>query len=157
MQKVEQIIQYLCCSYKELTEEDRILVDEARKATESSYSPYSTFKVGCAIRLNNGAIIKGSNQENASYPNGICAERTALFYAGSEYPNQRVEALAIAARNNMGFTPHPCAPCGACRQVMLETEQRYSNEPIRVILHGTDVNYIIEGGAKDLLPIQFKI
>ncbi len=141
-------------TYDELSDADRQLIDTARQATYRSYAPYSHFSVGAAVRLVNGEIVSGSNQENAAYPSGICAERTALFYANAQYPDLPVEALAIAARNTQGeFLPHPISPCGACRQVMLETEQRHAH-PMRILLYGTDKIYELRQ-VGDLLPLSF--
>lgn len=142
------------CRYEELGEEDRFLVDMARNAAKSSYAPYSRFNVGAAVKLDWGTIITGSNQENAAYPSGLCAERVALFSAGAQYPERAVDTLVIAARNADGELSRPIAPCGACRQVMLEVELRHKRA-MRVILFGTDCCYIIEGGAKELLPLSF--
>ncbi len=143
----------MVCSYDELTEEEKNLVDTAKEATTRSYSPYSRFQVGAAVRLSGGVIVSGSNQENAAYPSGICAERTTLFYANSQYPQLAVEALAIAAQTEGAFIAHPTAPCGACRQVILETEERY-HRPMRIYLYGTEEIYIIES-VRDLLPLCF--
>ena len=123
------------CSYDELSEADRQLIDAAKEATSQSYAPYSHFAVGAAALLEDGTVVTGSNQENAAYPSGTCAERTTLFYANSHYPDQGVKALAIAARNTQGFLDSPIPPCGACRQVLLETERRYSL-PIRILQIG---------------------
>lgn len=142
------------CAYDELSTDDRSLVDAARQATKSSYAPYSHFNVGAAVRLAGGEIVCGSNQENAAYPSGLCAERTALFSAGASHPDEAIEAMAIAARNQDGELTRPISPCGACRQVMLETETRFSSA-MRIILYGAECCYIIEGGAKELLPISF--
>lgn len=142
------------CSYEELTVQDKEVVDEARTATTGSYAIYSHFNVGAAVRLGNGVIVRGSNQENAAYPSGICAERTTLFWANSQYPNEPVEVLAIAARTENGELQVPIPPCGACRQVILETEKRYGNT-IRIILYGVKQCYIIEDGIKALLPLSF--
>lgn len=142
--------------YSELNDKDRQLIDTAREATYNSYAPYSHFAVGAAIRLNDGTIVSGSNQENAAYPSGLCAERTTLFYANSHYPDQAVEALAIAARNERGeFLTEPIPPCGACRQVMLETEKRYQH-PMRILLFGIKNIYEIEG-VGNLLPLSFDV
>ena len=105
--------------------------------------------------LDDGTIVTGSNQENAAYPSGLCAERTTLFHAGSEYPDKAVNTLAIAASNSEGFTEQPVTPCGACRQVMLEAEQRYLR-PIRMLMYGTACIYETRG-TKDLLPLSFSI
>lgn len=137
----------------ELSQENQELVEAAKEATKNSYSPYSKFKVGAALRLQNGTIVTGSNQENASYPLGLCAERTAIFHAQHMYPDQPIVALAIAAFANGHFYPEPISPCGACRQVMLEVEDRYQ-QPMRVLLYGSEGTHVIES-VKDLLPFQF--
>lgn len=139
--------------YNELSEEDRRLIDMAKEATKRSYAPYSKFSVGAAALLANGEIVTGTNQENAAYPSGLCAERTTLFYANSQYPDQAVKTLAIAARTENDFLDSPIPPCGACRQVILETEKRY-NQPIRILLYGKENIYLIEG-IEDLLPLSF--
>jgi cytidine deaminase len=140
-------------SYDELTEMDQKLINNAKESTNNSYAPYSKFSVGAAVLLNNNEIISGSNQENAAYPSGLCAERTTLFYANSRYPNVPVKTLAIAARTENGFIDEPIPPCGACRQVILETEKRYK-QPIKIILYGSKKIYIIKG-INALLPLSF--
>lgn len=142
------------CSYDELTPLDRDLTDAAREAAKKSYAPYSHFNVGAAVRLEGGELVSGSNQENAAYPSGLCAERTTLFWAGAQHPDKAVEAMAIAARTENGEVERPISPCGACRQVMLETEVRFSR-PMRIILYGAQECYIIEGGTKELMPLSF--
>ena len=140
--------------YEELSEPDHLLVDKAKEMTYQSYAPYSHFSVGAAALLDNGIIVTGSNQENAAYPSGICAERTTLFYAHSQYPNATILALAIAARNEAGeFVKSPCAPCGACRQVMLESQWR-GGKPMRVLLYGAVCTYEL-ACVEDLLPLSF--
>ena len=140
--------------YEELDADDRRLIDAAREATRRSYSPYSRFAVGAALRLLDGTFVSGSNQENAASPSGLCAERTTLFYANSRYPDQPVDTLVIAARNERGeFLAAPIPPCGACRQVMLETEKRYGHE-MRILLYGTQGIYEIQG-VSGLLPLSF--
>lgn len=139
--------------YEELNETDRTLIEAAKEATHRSYAPYSHFSVGAAALLADGTIVTGSNQENAAYPSGTCAERTALFYANSQYPNQPVMSLAIAARSESGYLDAPIPPCGACRQVLFETEQRY-RQPMRILLYSLNDIYVIEG-TKDLLPLSF--
>lgn len=139
---------------EELDADMRHLVDMAKEATGRSYSPYSHFSVGAAVLLADGTVVIGANQENAAYPSGLCAERTALFAAGAQYPDMPVVALAIAARNERGlFTPQPVSPCGACRQVMLEVEERY-HQPMQVLLYGTEVVNVLKS-ARDLLPLCF--
>lgn len=138
----------------ELSAEEQQLVEVAKEATTRSYAPYSHFHVGAAALLANGEIISGTNQENAAYPSGICAERTTLFYANSQHPQEAVKALAIAARTSEGhWTETPISPCGACRQVMTETENRFG-KPMKVLLCSTREVFVIES-AKDLLPVSF--
>ena len=154
MKQLIHTCHYQLYDYDELLDLDRQLIIAAQQATEHSYAPYSRFHVGAAALLDDGIIVTGSNQENAAYPSGMCAERTTLFYASSAYPNKAIVALAIAAYTDGAFTSTPIAPCGACRQVMLEIEQRYGR-PIRIILYGTQGIYIIEGGIRELLPLTF--
>lgn len=142
-------------SQDELESEDLKLVNAAKEATSGSWSPYSGFRVGAALRLDDGTVVTGSNQENAAYPSGLCAERTALFTAGHAYPGKAVTALAIAARNDKGYTAQPITPCGACRQVLAETEQR-GGRPIRYILYGTEGTMIIDAGTDAILPFCFR-
>lgn len=142
------------CGIDELAAHDREVVEAARKATANSYAVYSGFNVGAAVRLSDGTIVSGTNQENAAYPSGLCAERTTLFWANSQYPDKAVEVLAIAARTAQGELEKPIPPCGACRQVILETEKRF-NTPIRIILYGTKECYVVEEGIKALLPLSF--
>jgi cytidine deaminase len=138
----------------ELTAEERTLVETAKKSTFQSYAPYSGFHVGAALMLDDGTIISGSNQENCAYPSGTCAERTAVFYANSQYPEKAVKSLCIAARDTSGeFTENPIPPCGSCRQVLLETEKR-SGKPMKILMYGTSYLYVIES-ANLLLPLQF--
>lgn len=153
MKKRQLEISYHSCKFEELTPEEKQLVEEARQATFRSYSPYSHFSVGASVLLANGVILSGSNQENAAYPSGLCAERTVLFYANSQYPNQPITMMAITARSEKGFTEIPITPCGACRQVLAETEKRFEY-PIRILLYGETETIIIDG-VKDLLPFLF--
>lgn len=142
------------CTIDELSAKDRETVDAARKATANSYARYSGFNVGAAVRLSDGTVVCGTNQENAAYPSGLCAERTALFWANSQYPDKAVETLAIAARTEKGELEKPITPCGACRQVILETEKRFGT-PIRIILYGSKECYIVEEGIRSLMPLSF--
>lgn len=139
--------------YEELSKQDQSLIQTAIEATARSYAPYSRFSVGAAALLSNGTVVAGTNQENAAYPSGLCAERTTLFYANSQYPDQPVVTLAIAARTEKDFINSPIPPCGACRQVILETEKRYG-QPIRILLYGKKAIYEIKG-IGDLLPLSF--
>ncbi|WP_455636281.1 cytidine deaminase [Parabacteroides sp.] len=136
----------------ELDDIYRRLYEAAFEASKHAYAPYSKFHVGAAVLLENSMILSGSNQENAAYPSGLCAERTALFYAGARYPNTAVLVLAIAAMKD-GERMDLITPCGACRQVMLETEQRY-DKPMKVLLCGKEDVYLIPS-AKALLPFCF--
>ncbi len=138
----------------ELSEDEHRLLKEAKEAPHRSYSPYSHFSVGAAVLLDDGTIVCGSNQENSAFPSGLCAERTALFYANSRYPDHAVKALCIAARDTNGeFTEQPVAPCGSCRQVMVETEVRYGSN-IQILLYGRKGIYCLNS-ARDTLPVHF--
>jgi cytidine deaminase len=139
--------------YEEMNLEEKNLINNAKEATVRAYAPYSNFKVGAAALLENGAVVTGNNQENVAFPSGLCAERTTLFYANSQYPDQAVKALAVAAYTKGDFLDKPISPCGACRQVILETEMRY-NYPVKIILYGKKEIYVVEG-IKDLLPLSF--
>ena len=140
-------------SVEELPSQDRLLADAAIEAVALSYAPYSNFNVGAAVMFEDGEIVKGANQENAAYPSGLCAERTALFAANANHPNTAVEALAIACYTQGHFSKDVISPCGACRQVMLETEHRFG-KPMKVILYGEEMCYIFDSAA-DLLPLNF--
>lgn len=153
MKDLKLLIDIKIYDYRELDNADRELIDAAREATKRSYAPYSHFSVGAAARLANGIVVTGTNQENAAYPSGLCAERTTLFYANSQYPDQAVETLAIAAHNGRDFLDAPIPPCGACRQVMLETEKRFKC-PMRILLYGKEGIYELKN-VGDLLPLSF--
>ena len=138
----------------ELTPEERSLIEQAIEGTNRSYSPYSLFHVGAALKLQNGATYIGCNQENAAFPAGICAERSAIFAAGAQYPDQPIVMLAIAARSREGeFTKEPVSPCGTCRQVLIETETRFQ-QPIRILLYGQRCVYVLDS-IKQLMPLSF--
>ncbi len=137
----------------ELNPSDQKLLEAARKISVDAYAPYSKFYVGAAAELDNGEIVTGSNQENAAFPSGLCAERVALFYANSRFPNAKVKTLAVTASNNGQPLYEAAAPCGACRQVMVETESRYQHD-MRVILDGQEKIVVFES-ARSLLPLSF--
>ena len=141
------------CTLEEMDSSMRELVEKAKAMTQNAYCPYSHFHVGAAARLADGQIVAGSNQENAAYPSGLCAERTTLFAANANNPDTPVEALAIACYTQGHFTKDAASPCGACRQVMLETEHRFG-KPMQVILYGEDMCYVFDSAA-DLLPMNF--
>lgn len=153
MKNVKIEINITFCSYEELEPGDRELVDKAIEATANSYAKYSHFHVGAAIRLADGRMMIGANQENAAFPSGLCAERTAIFAAQAQCPEFAITALAIAAKNENGLVPTPVSPCGACRQVILEIEDRYQS-PVRILLYGTKGVYVIQS-VNDLLPLSF--
>jgi cytidine deaminase len=140
-------------SIDELNADDRELVIAAREAARNAYAPYSGFMVGAAVRLENGMIVRGANIENAAFPSGICAERSALSNSASNYPLLKPVAIAVAAFTGSGMTKDPVPPCGNCRQVIAEEEFRRNNN-IRVILSGGSKIQIIEKGS-DLLPLRF--
>ena len=137
------------CVYDEFSPLDKELVDAARAATANSYAVYSKFNVGAAVRLGNGVIVKGSNQENAAYPSGLCAERTTLFWANSQYPSEPVLTLAIAARTENGELEKPIPPCGACRQFLAE----FSHD-IEILCSKADGRYV-SYKLSELLPHLF--
>lgn len=145
----------IVCKKNELAKEEQQLVDTAIRQTDSSYAPHSHFCVGAALLLENGTIVEGCNQENAVFPAGICAERSAIFSAGARYPNEPVVAIAVAARSPEGkLTEDPVSPCGVCRQVLVETETRFQH-PVKILLYGQKHIFVIEGVSK-LLPLTFK-
>lgn len=141
------------CNLEELSDGQRELVSKAMDATDNSYSPYSKFRVGAALRLADGHVVTGANQENASYPVGLCAERVALFAAQAQRPDQPVVAIAIAARNERGFVQEPVSPCGMCRQAIMEVEDRYK-QSIEILLCGAEGVLVIQS-IRDLLPLYF--
>lgn len=148
-------IQYnLLNSWKELPEQDKFLVKKAYQIAEKAYAPYSHFHVGASVLLEDGTIILGSNQENAAFPSGTCAERTALFYAGANFPDKKILKIAIVAKGEFTKIDSILSPCGGCRQVMLESEQR-QNKPIEVILVSQNEKTILLKSVKDLLPFAF--
>jgi cytidine deaminase len=141
-------------SFEKLPEDAKHLMENAFKARNTAYAPYSKFNVGAAILLDNKEIIIGSNQENASYPCGLCAERTALYYAGAKYPNAKIRKMAISAKslNHRLITPIP--PCGACRQAIAEYEVK-QEAPIEIYFMGESGKVIKSNSLKDLLPLGF--
>lgn len=140
---------------EELSPQDQNLLNEATKALEGSYAPYSKYHVGAAVLLENGAIIHGGNQENVAYPSGLCAERVALFAASSKYPDIPVVSIAITAHAEEFKIHKPVPPCGSCRQVMAETETRFQ-KPIRVIMGNSTGEVYITKKIGDLLPLMFE-
>jgi cytidine deaminase len=140
----------------DLDQADKGLLDKAMEATSSAYAPYSSFRVGAAALLANGEIICAGNQENAAYPSGLCAERVALFYAQTRYPEVPVESLAVYARSDEFQMDDPVTPCGACRQVIAEHESRHGKK-IRIIMGGNHGRVHVVDGIENLLPLMFML
>ena len=140
-------------SLDELSAEDRELADAAISALAGSYAPYSGFNVGAALRLEDGTVVKGANQENAAYPSGLCAERTAMFSAGAAYPELAQRSIAVVASQNGVLCASPASPCGACRQVMAQYQTK-AGKPMSVILVGGETIYKF-ARVDDLLPFIF--
>jgi len=138
---------------EELPDQQAWLVKMAKDAAGNAYAPYSGYHVGAAVLLSNGKVVTGNNQENASYPSGLCAERVAIFHAGSQYPGVAVTTIAIAAMEGGVFQEHPVSPCGGCRQVLYEKEAQ-GETPMEVILYGTGMVRVLRS-ATDLLPLPF--
>lgn len=138
----------------ELNPEDALLLTRAQEVTTKAYAPYSQFHVGAIARMANGELISGTNQENASYPIGLCAERVLLSAASSIYPDVPIETIAISYNNLHGESDHPIAPCGICRQSLQEYEER-TNHPIRLILGGRKGKIYVVEEAGQLLPLAF--
>jgi len=154
MKKVELKTSIRECQFEELSQAEQHLIEQAIEATNRSYAPYSKFSVGACLLLNNGVEVIGCNQENAAYPVGLCAERSAIFAAGAQYPDVPVRMIAIAARTPDGeLQDEPVSPCGSCRQVLIETETRFSQE-VRILLYGRNRIYVIDG-IKQLMPLSF--
>jgi cytidine deaminase len=151
--KIESIL-YVFENKEELPVEVILLMDKAIEARDKAYAPYSNFNVGAAILLDNGEIIMGSNQENASYPSGLCAERTAIYYAGSQYPNAKIIRMAISATSKTKPTNNPIPPCGACRQAIAEYEVKQEN-PIEIYFMGEMGKVAKSSSLANLLPLIF--
>ena len=154
MENKKLIIDYQeYASREELPAADRALVDAAIAAIQGSYAPYSHFNVGAAVRLADGTVVKGANQENAAYPSGLCAERTAMFAASANHPGVPFESLAVVCSRDGKLMPNPGSPCGACRQVMAQYE-RESKRPLRIIL-GSGGPILVFEGVESIMPLIF--
>ncbi len=138
----------------ELSQSEQELINISRRMTTQAYAPYSGFYVGAAVLLENGKIITGSNQENAAYPSGLCAERVAVFAASSQYPDVKIKAVAISGNAKSHNISHPVTPCGACRQALLEYEVK-QEDPVKVFLSGHSGKIYIIDKIQDLLPLSF--
>ncbi|MCD6091895.1 MAG: cytidine deaminase [Bacteroidales bacterium] len=155
MKKIKHIIEIEeYQSFDELESQDFKLLEKAQLACKSAYAPYSQFRVGASVLLENGVIVSGNNQENAAYPSGLCAERVAMYYASANYPNIPMLAIAIAVESDEVKFTKPLAPCGSCRQVMAEYEHLYQLK-MRVILSEPEGRVQIINGVSDLLPFTF--
>jgi len=155
MNKLNVTINYESYNSKEdLEASDKLLCEQAEQALKSSYSPYSNFKVGTAVRLSNAKIVLGSNQENVAYPSGLCAERVALFSIGAAYPGVLVESMAITAHTDNFKIMNPVTSCGACLQVMAEFEMKQQQE-ITVLFFCLNGKVLKIKGVKNLLPFVF--
>lgn len=141
--------------FKQTPSEFETLVIRAKEMTSKSYAPYSHFNVGAAVLLSDGTIVTGANQENAAYGACVCAERVALLYATANYPELYPVAIAIAAFSNGAFTRESVKPCGECRQVIAEMQQRFKHN-IKVVMYGLD-EVLVADGAQDLLPLTFQL
>ncbi|WP_379969459.1 cytidine deaminase [Epilithonimonas sp. UC225_85] len=141
-------------SYNDLTEIEKKLFDKAKSVRENAYAPYSNFWVGCAILLENGEIISGSNQENAAYPSGLCAERTTIFWTSANYPNVKIEKLFVIGAPKDALTSAPIPPCGACRQAILEYEAKQKDE-IEIYFASLDGEIFKTKSIRELLPFSF--
>ena len=153
MDSINLTTKILVYNIEECDNDKKKLIECAKHATSKAYAPYSTYQVGAAVLLANGEIITGNNQENAAYPSGLCAERTALFYANAQYPDVAVDSIAVIAYHDGDFAENICTPCGSCRQVLVEIENRFSH-PVRIIMCGKDKIYEV-ASIKDLLPLSF--
>lgn len=150
MRKIAQTLEWEVFPSDGLPSSDRALRDAALEAARRAYAPYSAFRVGCAVRLADGTVVTGSNQENAAFPSGICAERVALFSAGAVHPDLAPTDLALVAEQNGAVVPF-ISPCGACRQVMMQTEERHGR-PLRVLLCGRGETIAV-ASVRDLMPL----
>ena len=141
-------------SAEELNEGDKVLMDAAVNARKKAYAPYSNFFVGASVLLENDEMLEGNNQENASYPSGLCAERVAIFYAGANFPGIKIKAIAISAASSGYEVSTPAAPCGNCRQAISEYEYKQQT-PIKILLMGETGNVIECDSIAELLPLGF--
>ena len=155
MQEKKIELSFITAHLSELSEQEQQLVANAKSSLKTAYAPYSGFLVGASVLLENGEIINGSNQENVAYPSGLCAERVALFYAGARYPNIKVKTIAVSVLSKNFEVNDVISPCGACRQVMAEYEDK-QEQSIKVILHSPTDEVLIANTVEDLLPFMFK-
>jgi cytidine deaminase len=155
MQKKKILLNFTSAHFSELDANDQELISNAKEAFSSAYAPYSGFFVGASILLENGEIINGSNQENVAYPSGLCAERVAIFYAGAKFPKVKIKTIAVSVFSKDYNLTDVISPCGACRQVLAEYEDK-QGQFIKVILHSPNDEVLIASKVQDLLPFMFK-
>ena len=151
-EKIE--LTFVKANFNELDISEQELIEKAKNAYSNAYAPYSGFLVGAALLLENNEIISGNNQENVAYPSGLCAERVALYYAGAKYPDVSVKTIAISAKSKTYDITDVVSPCGACRQVMAEYQQKQGKN-IRILLHSPNDEVLIANSVTDLLPFMF--
>ena len=149
------LLNFSSAHLSELDIKDQELITNAKEALRSAYAPYSGFLVGASILLENGEIINGSNQENVAYPSGLCAERVAMFYVGSKFPDVKIKTIAVSVFSKSFEVTDVISPCGACRQVMAEYEEK-QEQSIKVILHSPTDEVLVAEKVQDLLPFMFK-
>ena len=155
MQEKKIELSFILAHLNELSAQEQQLVANAKSAFKTAYAPYSGFLVGASVLLENGEVINGSNQENVAYPSGLCAERVALFYAGAKFPDVKINTVAISVLSKNFEVKDVISPCGACRQVMAEYEDK-QHRPIKVILHSPTDEVLIANTVESLLPYMFK-
>lgn len=157
MKKIQLLTELSCYGNpNELEPSEKSLLEQAITAAKSAWAPYSDFHVGASLALADGSVITGSNQENAAYPSGLCAERVALFHAGHALPGVAVKMVAISAYSDTHDTSEPISPCGACLQVMAEYERKQGSL-IRILWHGTSGKVHACDGVRNLLPVRFEL
>ena len=154
MKKKKIEITFSQLDFEELNSKEKELVEKAQENINNAYAVYSGFMVGASVLLENGKIFNGNNQENVAYPSGICAERVALFYAGAQYPKIVIKTIAVSALSKTFDIKDVVSPCGACRQVMAEYQQKQNSE-IRILLHLPNDDVLIAQSVQDLLPFMF--
>ena len=155
MQEKKISLNFISAHLSEIDTKDQELVANAKEAFITAYAPYSGFLVGASILLENGEIINGSNQENVAYPSGLCAERVAMFYVGAKFPDIKIRTIAVSVFSSSFEVDDVISPCGACRQVMAEYEEK-QEQSIKVILHSPNDEVLIAEKVQDLLPFMFK-
>ena len=154
MLKENITISYLRAKFNDLTAIEKELIQRSKDALKDAYAPYSGFLVGSSVLLSDGKIISANNQENVAFPSGLCAERVVLFNAGANYPNLEIDIIAVSAKSNLYEITDIISPCGACRQVMAEYQEK-QNKKIKILLHINNDDVLIFSSVDDLLPLLF--